>query len=175
MNDDEVTGSEAQGDDSQTAGGTEQAGSQAGPWEDVTRALQDLGDAVTAWAAALKDDPDTQRHARQLKDGFERLGRQIGDTLDSAADSDLGKSVAQAAGRAGAAVSDAARKAADQVGPFAVTALRGAAEGIRRAADGLEKRAGTGPTGDEVAAETTPPAPEPPAAPEPPEVRPPDE
>ena len=104
----------------------------------------------------------------------------MGDTLDSAADTDFGKSVAQAAGRAGVAMTDAARKAGDQVAPFVVTALRGAADGIRRAADGLERRAGT-ETGesDESAAESpeapVPPAPEaskpePPATPEPPEA-----
>ena len=147
---------------------TDEGERQAGAWDDVADALNDLGKAVTTWAAAFKDDPETRRHAGDLQQGFERLGRQMGDALDSVAESDFGRSVAQAAGRAGTAMGDAARKAGDQVSPFVVSTLRGASEGIRRAADRLDKR------GAEVAAEAAegsaepPPAPEPPVPPEPP-------
>lgn len=131
----------------ETAEGAER---QAGAWDDVSHALNDLGEAVTTWAAAFRDDPETRRHASELKDGFERLGRQMGDALDSVSGSDFGRSVTQAAGRAGAAMGDVARKAGDQVSPFVVSTLRGASEGIHRAADRLDKR------GSEVGSDAAP-------------------
>jgi hypothetical protein len=141
---------------------------EAGAWDDVAHALNDLGQAVTAWAGAFRDDPETRRHASELKSGFERMGRQMGDALDSVAGSDFGRSVASAANKAGAAMNDAARRAGDQVSPFVVTTLRGAADGIQRAADRLERRA------EEVgarAAEGEPePTPEAPEVPEPPDA-----
>ena len=155
---------------------------QAGAWDDVSHALNDLGEAVTTWAAAFKDDPETRRHAAELKDGFERLGRQMGDALDSVSGTDFGRSVTEAAGRAGAAMGDVARKAGDQVSPFVVSTLRGASEGIRRAADRLEKRGaevGSDATEGDIA-EATPEAPEapvppvPPVPPEPPVPEPPE-
>ena len=177
MSDDQKANEQQEAPDAASDETTSQAEREAGAWDEVAHALDELGQAVTAWTRALKDDPETRRHASDLKDGFERLGRQMGDTLDSATDTEFGRGVSEAAGRAGAAVGDAARKAGDQVAPFVIGALRGAAEGIRRAADGLEARTGS-PAGDESVegeAVEPPPAPQPPPVPESPESKAPEE
>lgn len=108
-------------------------------WREVKRSLEQLGDSMTRWANAVKDDPENRRHAQEMKEQFERMGNDIGRALDSAADSDFVKDLGSAAGKAGEAFTDAAKTVGREVTPFVATAFRTAAEGIRVVADKIEE------------------------------------
>lgn len=136
-------------------------------WNDVVASLDELGNAVGAWARAVTDDPRNRRRARQLKDGLESVGRQIGDVVDNATRTDIGSQVGSAAAKAGDIMLDTARRVGDEVAPRLAGAFRSAAEGLRQTAERMERRAtGTSPTTGEGAVEPeTPPGPSPQQAP----------
>lgn len=148
-------------------------------WSEVKRSLDELGAALTKWAGAVKDDPDNRRQAREIKEQFETMGRDIGKVIDTAADSDFARDMGSAANKAGEAVVDAARTVGREVRPFMATAFRTAAEGMRIVAEKVDdsadrRRAGSEePAAPAHAAAPTPPQHAPQPAPYTPTVEPP--
>ena len=86
-------------------------------WREVAARLDDLGDAITRWARATKDDPDNRRRATELKERIEAMGRQIGDVLK------------QAGGRF-----------SEEVAPRMASAFDAAADKLRDAAERSEQK-----------------------------------
>lgn len=129
-------------------------------WADVKRSLDELGAALTKWASAVKDDPENRRHAAQIKEQFESMGKDMGKIIDSATDSGFVKDMGSAAGKAGEAVTDAAHTLGREVRPFMAAAFRTAAEGMRVVAEKVDDSAAR-----KTAAAPAPAAPEPPPAP----------
>lgn len=143
--------------------GTGNTGAPRDEWAEVKRSLDELGAAMTKWAAAVKDDPENRRQAREIKERFESMGKDMGRVIDSAADSDFARDMGSAAGKAGEALVDAARVVGREVRPFMATAFRTAAEGMRVVAekvdDSAARRAAATPQTPAASAPEPPPVP----------------
>ena len=110
-------------------------------WADVVLSLDKLGKAVTAWGSAVKDDPRNRERAEQLKRSFEGMGKEIGETVESAAKSDFARDLGRAAATTGGVLIDSARRFGDEVSPHLASAFKSAASGLREAAERLERNA----------------------------------
>lgn len=110
-------------------------------WSEVVSSLDELGRSVTIWARSVKDDPENRQRARQLQEGLENAGRQIGEVIDTAAKSDFGQQLGQAALKTGDVVIDSTRRVVDEVVPHLAGAFKSAAEGLRVTAEKLERGA----------------------------------
>lgn len=139
--------------------GSEQA------WKDVVSSLDDLGAAVTAWARSMTDTPQNRKRVTQLKEGIDSVGAQIGDVVETATKSDVGRELGSAAVAAGGLLIDTARRVGDEVGPHLAGAFKSAAEGLRQAAEQMERRAHDAREAAEEAEPATHPGPSPKQAP----------
>lgn len=129
-------------------------------WEDVKRALDELGSSVAQWAASVKDDPENRRHIEELKTGINDLGDELGRIVDKAAQSDVGRTVGGAAQKAGDAIGDTARKVGTEAGPHVAAAFRSVAEGMRKAAESVESKVASADGPSPAPAPPVPPIPE---------------
>lgn len=116
------------------------------PWPDVVRSLDELGRAVTAWASAVRDDPENRTRVKELQEHLEVMGRQVGEVADSAMRSDVAKQVGSAFVATGEVVASTAKRVSDEVSPFVASAFRTAAESIRDAAQRIEQRTAEAPS-----------------------------
>jgi hypothetical protein len=121
------------------------AAESASAWSDVMKALDELGASVSAWAKAVKDDPETRRRASELQQKLDEFGRQLSDTFDAASRSEVAHHVTSAAVAAGEVVVETARKLGDEAAPRMAAAFRAVGDSIRKA---TEERTGGGTSQD---------------------------
>jgi len=129
--------------DTGTSPGGDGAGQQAEDvWERLGSQLAELGKAIADAMRSAADDPENQRRARELKDGFDNVTREVGDAFSEAFSGEPGQRVKEAAG----AVAAASRKAADEVKPHLADFTRKAGDALRDAAARIDTgRAEPGP------------------------------
>lgn len=109
-------------------------------WKAVVAELNALGDALGRWLKAAVDSPENRQRIAEVRDRLGVLASKVGEAAKEAAESDVGKSLKEAADKTGEAFRQAGEKIAEEAGPKAVTALRGFAERLRDAAERLEKQ-----------------------------------
>jgi hypothetical protein len=119
----------------QTTGRAEDA------WAEVVRSVESLGRAVAAWGGSLKDDPKNRQRAEQLKERLEGVGKDISEAVSGVASSDVAQDIGKAATSAGRAVAGTARRVGDEVSPHIAGAFKSVAEGLREAAERMERGA----------------------------------
>lgn len=86
-------------------------------WDDVVARLSGLGDAVTRWAKAAANEPDTKQKLDQVRVGIDEIGQKADAALGRAVRSDLGHQVREGAEQAGQAMSDAVQQVSQAAGP----------------------------------------------------------
>lgn len=86
-------------------------------WDDVLARLSALGDAVTRWAKAAANEPDTKQKLDQVRAGIDEIGQKADAALGRAVRSDLGHQVREGAEQAGQAMSDAVQQVSQAAGP----------------------------------------------------------
>jgi hypothetical protein len=164
MGDDQVDGGRYATPDPEGGAGGASSGGPAPDWSDIARQLEALGSSVAAYIKATMDDPETKRHAAEVRAQLERAAGAVGDAMSDAARSEAGQKVYNAATTvAGAAVSTG-QKVAEEVRPHLADALRRANEAVRAAAESMTARgeaaaaegAGAAPGAGEPAAEASP-------------------
>jgi hypothetical protein len=113
-------------------------------WREVVSELDALGDAVGRWARAAVGDPENRRRLDELSTRLEGLVSDVGTTVKGAADSEVGQSFREAAGKTGEAFRQAGEKLSEELGPRLSGAFRAASEHLSGAASRMEERtAGT--------------------------------
>ena len=121
--------------------GTERVADAA--WRDVIAQLDGLAEAAGRWTRAAVDDPENRERARELRDHIEQMAADVGDTIDGAVNdaraSDVGQSFKDAASKTGEAFKTAGAAFTNEVAPRMASAFRGAAEGMNRAAEKMER------------------------------------
>lgn len=153
MSDDQVTDADPTPDHEggQGAGTT---GAAASPdWSDITRQLEELGASVASYIRATMDDPETKRHAAEVREQLERAAGAVGEAMSDAARSDAGQRVYNAATSVAGAAVATGQKVADEVRPHLADAIRKANDAVRAAAESMTSR------GDKAAEEPEAPAP----------------
>ncbi len=114
-------------------------------WRDVLSQIDALGESMGRWAHAAVNDPENRRHAEDIKIKLEAMSTRVGQALDDAAKSDVGRSVSEAATKVGAAATEAGTKVADEVAPHVANALSGLADVLGKAAEKVERKTGAAP------------------------------
>lgn len=136
----------------QTAGAESSAADPAeSAWTEVVHSVEHLGKAVATWGASLKDDPKNRQRAEQLRGHLEGAGRNIGDAVEGVTKSDVAQDVGKAATSVGRALADTAKRVGDEVSPHVAGAFKSVAEGLREAAERIERGPGTTSAGREAA------------------------
>ena len=123
--------------DEQVPGAAPEAGD---AWSDVMAQFEALGAAVGRWAKAAVNDPDNKRRVDELKVGLENVASSIGDAADKAADTEVGQSFKEAAGKTGEAFKVAGHKFGTDVAPHIAGAFKTASEKLREAAGRMEQK-----------------------------------
>lgn len=118
-------------------------------WAEVVHSVEHLGKAVAEWGASLKDDPKNRQRAEHLKERLEGVGREIGDAVEDVAKSDVAQDIGKAATSVGRALADTAKRVGDEVSPHVAGAFKSVAEGLRDAAERIERGPSTESTGSE--------------------------
>ena len=160
MSDDQVSGGHYATPDPEGEAGTRATGATAPDWSDIGRQLEELGSSVAAYIKATMDDPETKRHAAEVREQLETAAKAVGEAMTDARRSEAGQKAYNAATTVAGAAVATGQKVAEEVRPHLADALRKANEAVRAAAESMTSR-----SGDAAAAgtEEAPPA-EPPAA-----------
>ena len=136
----EMTDADAAGADPDETG-TERVADAA--WRDVIAQLDGLAEAAGRWTRAAVDDPENRQRAKELRDHIEQMANDVGDTVDGAISdakaADVGQSFKDAASKTGDAFKTAGAAFSNEVAPRMASAFRGAAEGMNRAAEKMER------------------------------------
>lgn len=119
-------------------------------WREVMTQIDALGDSMSRWMKAAATDPENRRHAAEIKAKLEAVGEKIGEAMDDASRSDIGRSVQEAADKTGRAVVDVSGKVAAEAGPAVSSALTGLAGLLGKAADRVGKAADRPPEGGQA-------------------------
>jgi DNA anti-recombination protein RmuC len=162
MSDENVIGTPDAGETSgaaETAAGAAGASEASAAWRDVVAELDALGEAVGRWVKAAVSDEENKRRAAELTAAFERLAAQVGETVRSAADSEVGQSFKEAADKTGEAFKKAGEKLSEEAGPKLASAFRTLSEKLRSSAERIEERV-QGEPGQEGASAESGAAPE---------------
>jgi hypothetical protein len=163
MSDDQVSGSHYTTPDPAGETGGAASGAPAPDWSDIGRQLEDLGSSVAAYIKATMDDPETKRHAAEVRAQLETAAKSVADAMAEAGRSEAGQKVYNAATTVAGAAVATGQKVADEVRPHLADALRKANEAVKAAAESMTSR---GEPAAEGGAAPTPaePASEPPAS-----------
>jgi hypothetical protein len=112
-------------------------------WRDVIDQLDGLAEAAGRWTRAAVDDPENRQRAKELRDHIEKMAGEVGDTIDDAVSdakaADAGQAFKDAATKTGDAFKTAGAAFTNEVAPRMASAFRGAAEGMNRAAEKMER------------------------------------
>lgn len=101
-----------------------------GDWDEIERQLTEFGQRMADMVRTAVDDPDTRRHAREVKSRLEQMAGRIGDAVESAASSPEATRLREAG-----------KQAAADAAPHVASALRVANEMLQGVVDKLEERA----------------------------------
>lgn len=147
MSDDRVTGGhhlppDAEGD----AGGKGARGASAPDWSDIGRQLEELGASVAGYIRATMDDPETKRHAAEVRAQLQHAASAVGEAMSEGAHSETGQKVYNAATSVAGAAVATGQKVAGEVRPHLADAIRKANEAVRAAAESMTAR-GSGASG----------------------------
>jgi hypothetical protein len=158
MSDDQVSGGHYATPDPEGEAGTRATGATAPDWSDIGRQLEELGSSVAAYIKATMDDPETKRHAAEVREQLETAAKAVGEAMTDARRSEAGQKAYNAATTVAGAAVATGQKVAEEVRPHLADALRKANEAVRAAAESMTSR-----SGDAAAAgtEEAPPADEP--------------
>lgn len=148
MSDDQASGHYGTPD---PAGETGAAGTPAPDWSDIGRQLEELGSSVAAYIKATMDDPETKRHAAEVREQLEGAAKSVGDALAEAGRSEAGQKVYNAATTVAGAAVATGQKVAEEVRPHLADALRKANEAVRAAAESMTSRGDAPAEGAEAA------------------------
>lgn len=140
MGDDQVTGNHATPESAGEGGARSASGTSAPDWSDITRQLEELGASVASYIRATMDDPETKRHAAEVRAQLDRAAGAVGDAMSEAARSDAGQKVYNAATTVAGAAMARGQKVAEEVRPHLADAIRKANEAVRAAADSMTSR-----------------------------------
>lgn len=158
MSDENVIGTPDAGETSgagETAAGAAGASEASAAWRDVVAELDALGEAVGRWVKAAVSDEENKRRAAELTAAFERLAAQVGETVRSAADSEVGQSFKEAADKTGEALKKAGERLSEEAGPKLASAFRSLSEKLRSSAERIEGRAQDEPGAEPPSEERT--------------------
>jgi hypothetical protein len=139
MSDDQASGHYATPDPAGESGGGA-SGSPAPDWSDIGRQLEQLGSSVAAYIKATMDDPETKRHAAEVRAQLETAAKSVADAMAEAGRSEAGQKVYNAATTVAGAAVATGQKVADEVRPHLADALRKANEAVRAAAESMTSR-----------------------------------
>lgn len=103
-------------------------------WGQVVSSLDDLGKAVATWAKSMTDTRENRQRAVELKQTLQGFGKQIGDAVEDAAQSDIAQHLGKAATGTGEVIVDAARRFGEEVAPHLAGAFKSAADGVKSVA-----------------------------------------
>lgn len=158
MSDDQVSGGHYATPDPEGEAGARATGATAPDWSDIGRQLEELGSSVAAYIKATMDDPETKRHAAEVREQLETAAKAVGEAMTDARRSEAGQKAYNAATTVAGAAVATGQKVAEEVRPHLADALRKANEAVRAAAESMTSR-----SGDAAAAgtEEAPPADEP--------------
>jgi len=119
---------------------------------------------VAAYIKATMDDPETKRHAAEVREQLETAAKAVGEAMTDARRSEAGQKAYNAATTVAGAAVATGQKVAEEVRPHLADALRKANEAVRAAAESMTSRSGdAAAAGTEEAPPAAEPA-EPPAA-----------
>jgi len=133
-------------------------------WNDVLARMSDLGEAVTRWAKATANEPDTKQKLDQVRAGINDIGQKADAALGRAVRSDIGNQVREGAEQAGQAFSDAAQHVTQAAAPHMKSAFAGLSDVFGKAAAKVDEAAHrhqsetTAHAEDTAPAQTAPPA-----------------
>lgn len=159
---DDTTASEPTPEESESARRSAEP-SVSASWDDVMKRMGELGDAIGGWARAAADDAENRKHLEQVRQGLNDMSAKAAETFAEVAQSDFGKSVAQGASQAGAAIGEAAQNVGQAAAPHVASAFAGLADAFGTAARKVS---------ESTAAHSAPAAPASPAAPAEPDATP---
>lgn len=151
MSDDQASGHYATPDPAGETGAG--AGAPAPDWSDIGRQLEELGSSVASYIKATMDDPETKRHAAEVREQLETAAKSVADAMAEAGRSEAGQKVYNAATTVAGAAVATGQKVADEVRPHLADALRKANEAVRAAAESMTSRGAAPAEGTEGAGE----------------------
>jgi hypothetical protein len=147
MSDDQVSGGHYATPDPEGEAPGPAAGAPAPDWSDIGRQLEDLGSSVAAYIKATMDDPETKRHAAEVREQLETAAKSVADAMAEAGRSEAGQKVYNAATTVAGAAVATGQKVAEEVRPHLADALRKANEAVRAAAESMTSRGEAGTEG----------------------------
>ena len=103
-------------------------------WNEVVARMNDLADAVSAWAKAAANEPDTKQKLDQMRGGINNIARKADAVADRVASSDPGRQFMDGAEQAGQALSDAAQQVSQSAAPHMRNAFAGISDVFGKAA-----------------------------------------
>lgn len=125
-------------------------------WDEIENQLVEFGQRMADLVRSAIDDPETRRHAREVKVRLEDMAGRIGDAVDSAVTSADASGVRERAGEAAGVVVSAGKRAAGEAAPHVASALRVANETLQGLVDRLDERSSSpGAEAGEEAADAT--------------------
>jgi hypothetical protein len=110
-------------------------------WDDIERQLAEFGQRMADLVRSAIDDPETRRHAREVKVRLEDMAGRIGDAVDSAVSSAEVSGARERVGEAAETVVSASRRAAGEAAPHVASALLVANEMLQGVVDRFDDRA----------------------------------
>jgi len=111
-----------------------------GPWNEVGKQFEELGDSLSRAFRAAWNDEENRRRAREMQAGLESMIREVGKAIDETAQSPQARQVRQDAEKAMDNLRNAGEQTVQEVRPHLVDALRQVNQELQKFVERMEKR-----------------------------------
>jgi hypothetical protein len=125
--------------DAQDSHGSDAAQDTGDAWKDVEERFAALSESLVSAAKAAWNDEENQRAIREMESGLRTLASDVASAVDEAAKSPEGQKLRAEAEKTARAVHDASEQMVDDARPHVAKALGSISEGLRSAADELNR------------------------------------